>query len=307
MSLSEETPGRFKIPRPASGLRRAAKRTLARLAGLAARRAGDPALRILTYHRVNASHPGDRLSVPPETFARQMEALARSGRPVVGLERAVAALRGEVELPRGAVVITFDDGFRDNHDHALPVLRSFGLPASFFVPSALVESGRTLERYERCCAEDELMTWNEVRAVAAAGHDIGGHGRTHKELACLDAATLHDETHGCHREIAERLSLAPRFFCYPRGSESPSVRRAVAEAGFEAALTVAPGANSRGVDLFGLSRTEVAADDTLADFSRKLEGGFDGWHRLLRASHSLAGARANDGFPRHQHGRSVVR
>jgi hypothetical protein len=85
------------------------------------------------------------------------------------------------------------------------------------------------------------------------------------------------------------------------------VRRAVAQAGFEAALTVAPGANSRGVDLFGLSRTEVAADDTLADFSRKLEGGFDGWYRLLQASHSLAGERASDGFPRHQHGRSAVR
>ncbi len=290
MSPSEQAPGRFQKPRPASALRRAAKRTLARLTGLAAPRAADPALRILTYHRVNPSHPGDRLSVPPDVFARQMEALASSGRLVVGLERAVAALRGEVELPRGAVVITFDDGFRDNHDHALPVLARFGFPASFFVPSALIESGRTLERYAGCCAEDALMSWDEVRAVLAAGQDIGGHGRTHKELAPLDAATLRDETDGCHREIAERLGTAPRFFCYPRGSESAAVRRAVAEAGFEAALTVAPGPNSRGVDLFGLLRTEVAADDTLGDFRRKLEGGFDGWHRLLRVRHAVAGA-----------------
>ena len=217
-----------------------------------------------------------------------MEALARTGRPVVSLERALGALRGEADLPRGAVVLTFDDGFRDNHDHALPVLRSFGFPASFFVPSALLESGRTLERYAGCCCDDALMSWDEVKEMAASGQDVGGHGRTHRELADLGAAELRDETAGCRREIAERVGCPPRFFCYPRGSESPAARRAVEEAGFEAALTVAPGSNSRGVDVFGLHRTEVANDDTLADFRRKLEGGFDGWHRLLRAAHALA-------------------
>jgi len=266
-----------------------AKRLVARLLGLASRETGT-GLRILTYHRVNSSHPGDRLSVPPDAFARQMEDVARSGRPVVTLHRAAAALRGEADLPGDAIVLTFDDGFRDNRDHALPVLRSFGFPASFFVPSALVESGRTIQRYAGCCDDDALMTWDEVRELAAAGQDVGGHGRTHRELANLEAVELRDETAGCRREIAERLGTAPRFFCYPRGSESPVVRRAVEEAGFEAALTVAPGSNLRGIDLFGLCRTEVAADDTLGDFRCKLEGGFDGWHHLLRAAHALAGS-----------------
>ena len=289
MPPSEST-GHHRFARAAEGpggVRRVLKAILVTLAARASARPAPPAIRILTYHRVNDSHPGDRLSVPSAVFTRQMEVLAYSGRPVVTLGEAVAALRGDRALPPGAVALTFDDGFADNLEVALPVLQRFELPAIFFVPSALIGGARPVERYLGCCGDDRLMDWEEVQALVEAGHDVGGHGRTHLELADLPAGEAREEIEGSRREIAERASVRPRFFCYPRGSQSPEVRRLVQSSGYEAACTVQPGANAAGVDLFGLLRTEVAATDDGIEFEKKLAGDYDGWHRMVQGIQRL--------------------
>jgi peptidoglycan/xylan/chitin deacetylase (PgdA/CDA1 family) len=263
-----------------SPLRARARRTAARSCQFVTR--DEPGLRILTYHRVNGDHPRDRLSVSPDAFAAQMEVLALSGRPVLPLAEALPALRGSRPLPTAAVALTFDDGFEDNFTHALPVLERFGFRGTFFVVTGYVGSSDTLERYRGCCAADRLLDWGHVRAMAAGGQAIGGHGRTHRELALLSEADARAEAEGCRRDLETQTGERSRLFCYPRGSENAGVRRIVGEAGFEAACTVYPGPNPPGTDLLALRRTEVSADDTIADFRLKLEGAFDAWHRVVQ-------------------------
>jgi peptidoglycan/xylan/chitin deacetylase (PgdA/CDA1 family) len=258
----------------------ALRRALARAAALG-RKAG-PGLRVLTYHRVNDVHPRDRLSLTTRAFALQMEALAQSGRPVVSLDQALDALRGAAALPPGAVVLTFDDGFADNRTEALPVLARFGFPATFFVVTGLMGAKATLERYRRCCSADRMLGWDEVRDLRARGHAIGGHGRTHRELATLSLDEVRAEAVGCARDIEDQVGERPRHFCYPRGSESAAVRRIVREAGFETACTVRPGPNPEGTEPLALRRTEVSGGDTLEDFRLKLAGSFDAWHALVQ-------------------------
>jgi peptidoglycan/xylan/chitin deacetylase (PgdA/CDA1 family) len=258
------------------GLRRA----LARTAALG--RVPGPGLRVLTYHRVNDLHPRDRLSVTTHGFARQMELLARSGQPVVSLEGALDALRGNAVLPAGAVALTFDDGFSDNRTDALPVLDRLGFPATFFVVTGLMGSSATLERYSPCCDADRMLSWDDVRDLHGRGHAIGGHGRTHRELATLPFSEVRAEAEGCALDIQQHVGERPRLFCYPRGSESAAVRRIVGEAGYEAACTVRPGSNPPAAELLALRRTEVSGDDALEDFRLKLAGGFDAWHALVQ-------------------------
>lgn len=97
-------------------------------------------VRVLTYHRVD--WPGARLtlnprliSATPDGFAAQMATLA-AGHPVVGLSDLLAAAQGEAPLPPGAVLVTFDDACLDFAEHAWPVMRRLGLPATLFVPTA---------------------------------------------------------------------------------------------------------------------------------------------------------------------------
>jgi peptidoglycan/xylan/chitin deacetylase (PgdA/CDA1 family) len=272
-----------------AAVRRRLRRAAARATTFAAERAARGGLRILTYHRVNDRHPADRLSVHPREFAAQMERLAATCR-VVPLGSALAALRDGRAPGPGTVCLTFDDGYRDNHACALPVLERLRLPATFFIATAYTGTDQTIDRYRGCCAHDRMMGWDEVRDLIARGHEVGGHGRRHLELAGLGEAEARDEIHGSRDDIASGAGVRPRVFCYPRGSEDARVRRAVAAAGFEAACTVEPGANAPGVDLFGLRRTEVSSADDLADFALKIRGGFDGWHRLVQGARARSHA-----------------
>jgi peptidoglycan/xylan/chitin deacetylase (PgdA/CDA1 family) len=263
-----------------AALRTAVRRGFAR--ACAAVSSNGTGLRVLTYHRVNDSHPRDRLTVRSAAFASQMETLARSGRPVLLLGDAVAALRAATPMPTGAVAVTFDDGYADNAEVALPILERLSIRATFFVATGFMGTASTLDRYRGCCRDDGMMSWDQVRALRAAGHEVGGHGRTHRELATLSPEEARGEADGCARDIADAIGERPRLFCYPRGSTSAGVRRIVAEAGFEAACTVRPGANTPGGDLLSLNRTEVSGDDAIEDFRLKLDGGFDTWHRLVQ-------------------------
>lgn len=97
-------------------------------------------LRILTYHRVAKLadtphlHPG-LISATPARFAEQMKFLKEHYR-VIHLEQAVEAVQNNMPLPKRAVLITFDDGYRDFAENAWPILKSLGLPATLFVPTA---------------------------------------------------------------------------------------------------------------------------------------------------------------------------
>src|SRR5262249_25428025 len=152
----------------------------------------------------------------------------------------------------------------------------------FFIVTAYVGSDSTLERYRHCCGADRILGWDQVRAIRAGGRVIGGHSRTHRELALLPAGETLQEAGGCAQDIEAQTGERPRLFCYPRGSENAEVRRLVGQAGFEAACTVRPGANPRGIDLLALCRTEISGEDSIADFRLKLSGGFDAWHTTVQ-------------------------
>jgi peptidoglycan/xylan/chitin deacetylase (PgdA/CDA1 family) len=107
-------------------------------------RRARPLLPVLTYHRVE--DPGrvpwddpSLISATPREFARQMEYLA-ARRRVLSLTELLALRRGGMELPRGAVAVTFDDAYEDFAEHAWPVLRRLDLPVTLFVPTAYPDS-----------------------------------------------------------------------------------------------------------------------------------------------------------------------
>lgn len=120
--------------------------------------------RILCYHGVeDVSNPlinHDELQLPPVHFRRHMEIIQEQGYRVVRLEEALTTLIRGVERPHYELVITFDDGFRNNLEQAAPVLKEFGYPAVFFVTTGLVTGERGLWWYRLRQAMD---------AVAASG------------------------------------------------------------------------------------------------------------------------------------------
>jgi peptidoglycan/xylan/chitin deacetylase (PgdA/CDA1 family) len=104
---------------------------------------GDGSLLVLMYHRVlphgNAERAAEQpgMYVAPETLAMHLELLKRHFTPI-HLEEWWQRIERAEPLPRRACAVTFDDGWRDNHEFAWPVLRAAGVPATVFIVSSLV-------------------------------------------------------------------------------------------------------------------------------------------------------------------------
>ena len=245
------------------------------------RNAWRPGLRILMYHRVAPLAAYDQLTVSPARFAQQMQELAQH--QVVGLEDGLRALQsGPLRTP--LIAVTFDDGYLDNLTEALPVLQRYGIPATIFVTTQFCDQALSHPRYGDPGAQRLHLNWDEVATLARTpGITIGSHTLTHPYLPTISDALAQQEIATSREIITTHLRRAVDYFCYPSGDLSARELQIVRQAGYAAAVSVAPGVNGHNADLFQLKRTEITDRDDVSQFRLKLAGAFDPIHQLLHA------------------------
>ncbi|WP_298293617.1 polysaccharide deacetylase family protein [Thiomonas sp.] len=245
--------------------------------------AWHPGLRILMYHRVARLPAYDQLTVSPQRFAQHMQELARHR--VVSLDDGLRALQsGRIRQPLFAV--TFDDGYLDNLTEALPILQRYRIPATIFVTTRFCDQALSHPRYGTT-AQRLHLNWDEVQTLARTpGITIGSHTLTHPYLPTLGDAAAAQEIHDSRAQIAARLHQTVAYFCYPSGDLSARELLLVRQAGYAAAVSVAPGVNHPGTDRYQLRRTEITERDDLPQFRLKLIGAFDPIHHILHARRS---------------------
>ena len=232
-------------------------------------RRDDPGLRVLLYHRVNAS--GDALATHPDDFRRQMEHLAAEGYRGLDLVSALDALY-EGRLEPGSVALTFDDGFRDVKDHALGVLEELGFSATVFVTTG-VSDGALLYPW---APGDPILHWDDIRQLDGQGVlRFEPHSITHLHLTRLDDEDCAREIVGSKLVFEHRIGREARAFCYPNGLAGPRERELVCAAGFRYAVTCEPGLNTPAADPFLIRRVQIDQTDRICDFDAKIRGGYD--------------------------------
>ena len=230
------------------------------------RRRGTP---VLMYHQVGPHRRGSSLNrwrVPEEDFAAQLDLLARRGVRGVALRDLLD--RPEATEPRA--VLTFDDGYAGVLARALPHLSSKGFSATVFVVSGKLGG---VNDWDGETPGEELLTADGVRALAAAGVEIGSHGATHRALTELADDEVEAEVAGS-RAALEALTGKPVVsFCYPYGAFDDRAVAAVAKAGYRAATVIRGGISPDLNDPFRLKRISVRGTNTLLDFSLALTRG----------------------------------
>jgi peptidoglycan/xylan/chitin deacetylase (PgdA/CDA1 family) len=237
---------------------------------------------ILMYHSV-ADVPNDpsHLSVSPSLFAEQMAVLQRLGLRGVSMGSLVDAMR--IRRARRLVGITFDDGYLNVLEAALPQLKRRGFTATVFVIAGRLSGTNDWAKGPSF----PLLSGSQVCELADAGMEIASHSMTHVRLAGLPTSQLQAEVSGSRASLGELMGAPVRGFAYPYGSMDATARRAVKDAGYEYACAVETPLAEFGI--MALPRVYVGQRDKAARMTAKrlLYRGYLA-HEAIRARRSGA-------------------
>lgn len=232
---------------------------------LALQSPSGPRVPVLMYHRVADLSVRERhdplvrdLTVPRESFRRQLDYLCHAGFRIVSDEAVVQALRSG-SLSARTVAITFDDGYLDNYTVAFPLLKSRGASATVFLVLNTV-------------ATPGHVNWTQAQEMMASGIRMGSHSASHPDLPGLSSASLRRELSASMAGLRRRLPGSATTLAYPSGRYDDRVARAVRSAGYAAAWRKEGGPVRPGADLMRLPRVMVRGAVTLREFARLVGG-----------------------------------
>jgi peptidoglycan/xylan/chitin deacetylase (PgdA/CDA1 family) len=207
------------------------------------------------YHSVaDCADDPYQVTVSPGRLEQQFRWLRRRGLAGVGMAR---LLRARAEgRGAGLVGLTFDDGYADFNEAAVPLLHRYGFTATVYVlPGRL--GGENA--WDSLGPRKPLLTEDGIRLAAEAGMEVGSHGLVHTDLTVADDEVLAAETGRSRALLQDIIGTEVTGFCYPYGTVDPRVIGAVRDAGYTYAVGIDPGPLT---GMFALPRFHVGEKDT---------------------------------------------
>lgn len=236
---------------------------------------------VLYYHRIGGR---DVWTKPVEEFRNEL-AYLKSRYECISFRELCDRLDAGKPLRRRSVVITFDDGYRDNFTEAVPALNDAGLTATFFVATGFINTERQfahdLRALERGAIEAlnfPKLNWEDLRSMEQQGFEIGSHTVNHTNMGSADRLTIESEVKDSLVALNRELGEKPRAFSFPWGKPQDLSEYAVEvakQANYYSAVSAYGGANRRGTRLFSIRRMDVGNGEMSRLAVRARVAGFD--------------------------------
>lgn len=240
-------------------------------------RIGRAPLAVMYYHRIADTHLNP-WSLSTHSFQQQIEWMTRNFE-IISIDEVQRRLRAGSNS-RPAVAITFDDGYAENCDFAIPFLLERGIPFTYYVSLDFIQTGRPFPHDLEWGEPLPINSAETIRAMAEAGVEIGGHTRHHPDLGTIhDRERLTDEIVTACRELGELAGQPVRHFAFPFGNPG-NLHAAAVEiaraAGLASVASAWNGINLPGDDPFHIAR--IHGDPCLA----RVQNWLSGDRRLIR-------------------------
>ncbi len=215
---------------------------------------------IVVVHSVNEEWTTSEINCTPALF-RQYCVFFRRYFNVISLTELLQRQQDGRGIG-GCLVITFDDGYKDNSEIAAPILLSMGLPATFFVATGFIDTNTITPQDAKLSIESNWMSWDEVVGLARQGFDIGAHTVTHPSLAHISADEALREVCECKSVLESRLGQEVQHFAYPFGGReniSDEGITLIQDANFKSSSSCHGGTVDMNDDPFSLRREPVTS------------------------------------------------
>lgn len=213
---------------------------------------------VLNYHKVVDEHMS--LSVPLADFEQHMKWLQEYGYTSITPEELYNFIVNGSELPEKPVLITFDDGYKDNYTNAYPIMKKYGFKGTIFVVTGFLG------------VYDNYLTWEQAGELAENGFSIESHTHNHKSMTEASDDDISKELAKSRDTLKEKLGVEADFIAYPTGTYNLHIAELVKEAGYKGAFTIKYDNASRDSNVYAIERVPIFhTENTNKDFLERIQ------------------------------------
>ncbi len=211
----------------------------------------NPIIPILVYHGIRKTKETESkalkdFNVSPESFEQQLAYITATGYTPLTVHDLVVRQK-EGTIPEKPILITFDDGWKNQYTYALPLLEKYHVPATFYIfPDAI--------------NDPKFMTWDDIFKIDRAGMEIACHSVTHPMLTKLDSVQAFKEMQQCRVIMEKQLGKPITDFAYPYGDYNHNIVTLIQDAGYDTGRTSNKSKYNSLSNLFTINALDVHND-----------------------------------------------
>lgn len=217
----------------------------------------------LLYHKIDLPTADVKIRgafTAPQKFERQIAYLKKKGFEFYTASELIKFYRANGEFPPRAIAVTFDDGWKDNYEHAFPVLKKYGAKATIFLVTSCIG-----QNTDRVTAEGEgpreHLAEKDIREMAGNGIEFNSHSVSHSLFHQISEEEIKFEVTESKKIIENLTQKECSVFAYPAGFFTDFAKDAIKTAGYEAAFSTVYGTENAW-DIYALNRVEILRRDS---------------------------------------------
>ena len=228
---------------------------------------------VLNYHSVSPNDHPEGAAVSPENLSRQIEIITKEYN-VIHIDEAMDLLATKNDF-LSAIIVTFDDGFKDNYEYAFPILKKHECPAVIFLATAFVNKEIKL-------IDDvnfHSLSWDDTAEMESTGLvKFASHSHNHEKLSHLSRSELQSDLRQSKTLLTEKLNTTLPYFAYPNGQSkdfNEDTVEILKSENFAGAFSTLWGVNTSNTNKFALKRIRIDGSDSETEFRMKIRGDYD--------------------------------